>query len=170
MRVFYTNSFESRAQSPEGLMADSVTEKMPETWFINARLACRLTREPVDLTVGLEVFNLLDRRFRELVGIDGINQPDWSDDSRTLAFTARGSGEYFHVILNAYWKPLRFKLPPVPGGTGNGWHRVIDTDRESPEDICERADAPAVRSTTYLVKPRSVVLLVGEDGVESGKH
>jgi glycogen operon protein len=94
-----------------------------------------------------------------------LNQPDWGPDSVSLAFTARGRGEYFHTILNTFWKPLRFKLPPSPGGPKNGWMRVIDTHRLSPEDICRREDAPKVRGTTYLVQPRSVVLLVAEDEV-----
>jgi len=39
------------------------------------------------------------------------------------------------VILNAYWEPLDFELPPAGNGGGNPWHRWIDTARETPNDI-----------------------------------
>ena len=44
-----------------------------------------------------------------------LNHPDWSDHSRSLAFTAeiRKNKLLFHVILNAYWEPLDFELPPA---------------------------------------------------------
>ena len=38
-----------------------------------------------------------------------------------------------YLILNAYWEPLDFELPGVPGG--GAWRRWIDTSLKSPQDI-----------------------------------
>src|SRR5712691_942165 len=42
-------------------------------------------------------------------------QPDWSDWSHSVAFSAELNKEHclLQVILNAYWEPLEFELPPV---------------------------------------------------------
>ena len=46
----------------------------------------------------------------------------------------------FHLILNAFWEPLEFELPP----TGGPWRRWIDTSLPAPEDIVEWQKAPAM--------------------------
>jgi isoamylase len=58
-----------------------------------------------------------------------LNQPDWSDHSHSVAFTAEIRREklLFHLILNAYWEPLDFELPPAANGNTNPWRRWIDT-------------------------------------------
>jgi glycogen operon protein len=62
-------------------------------------------------------------------------------------------------MLNAYWEPLTFELPAPPEGCGEPWRRFIDTALASPEDIRPWADAPPVRQASYVVSPRSTVLL-----------
>ena len=89
-----------------------------------------------------------------------LKHPDWSDHSHSLAFTLR-SLRYrllLHGMLNAYWEPLTFELPPV--SAEQGWRRWIDTALEAPDDICPWESAPVVRQPTYEVQPRSVVILV----------
>jgi glycogen operon protein len=55
-----------------------------------------------------------------------LDQPDWSDESHSLAFTARGpAGGMFHIMINAYREALAFELPPSEEGAG--WRRWIDT-------------------------------------------
>jgi isoamylase len=61
--------------------------------------------------------------------------------------------------MNAYWEPLDFELPPV-GDAQSRWRRCIDTYLDSPDDICEFADAPQLAGPTYRAQPRSVVLLL----------
>jgi glycogen operon protein len=90
-----------------------------------------------------------------------IGRPDWSRSSHSLAFTAEmpWEGLMLHAMLNAYWEPLEFELPPV-GGTADGpWHRWIDTALESPEDIVDWRTAPATPRQSYRLEPRSVALL-----------
>jgi glycogen operon protein len=60
-------------------------------------------------------------------------------------------------MLNAYWEPLTFELPPVTAE--QGWRRCIDTALEAPDDISSWDGAAVVRQGTYEVQPRSVVFL-----------
>ena len=90
-----------------------------------------------------------------------LNQPDWSDNSRSLAFTAeiRRDKLVLHLILNAYWEPLEFELPPTGNGDGNPWRRWIDTAQETPNDIVPWREAPTVPGLMYRAEGRSVVAL-----------
>jgi isoamylase len=65
----------------------------------------------------------------------------------------------FHLILNAYWEPLEFELPPADDRSEYGWRRWIDTSLDSPHDIVEWEAAPPVSGRTYPAGPRSVVVL-----------
>jgi isoamylase len=90
-----------------------------------------------------------------------LGQPDWSDSSHSLALSAEIPNEklMFHLILNAYWEPLEFELPPLGNGTGDSWRRWIDTTLDSPNDIVEWQAAPLVPGRTYQAGSRSVVVL-----------
>ncbi len=61
-------------------------------------------------------------------------------------------------ILNAYWEPLEFELPPVADGGRHPWRRWVDTFLDSPHDIVEWEQAPSVPGHTYRAEPRSVVV------------
>ena len=67
----------------------------------------------------------------------------------------------FHVLVNAYWEPLDFELPPISDGARTPWRRWIDTFLESPHDIVDWEHAPSVLDLTYRAEPRSVVVLYG---------
>jgi glycogen operon protein len=109
---------------------------------------------------GLSLNRLLQQSRLEWHGVK-LYQPDWGEDSHSLALTIRAGRELFHLILNAYWEALEFELPPLPAGNRDGWRRVIDTALESPEDCCERA-RPIETGATYRAESRSVVMLVAE--------
>ena len=91
----------------------------------------------------------------------GVNlwQPDWQPHSHSLAFGAelRRAGLRMHLIMNAFWEPLEFELPP-PEGDGT-WRRWIDTSLDSPNDITAWQDAPTFSGGRYPAAPRSVVVL-----------
>jgi len=93
-----------------------------------------------------------------------LEQPDWSHESHSLALGVKieKQGLLFHTILNAYWEPLDFELPPVAGGEGALWRRWIDTSLDSPSDIVEWQTAPLVPGRTYRAGPRSVVVLLSQ--------
>jgi glycogen operon protein len=127
--------------------------------FVKTLNAFRLRRD-VLATGALTLDELLNRARIEWHGVT-LSRPDWSEHSRSLAFTLRTLGARFllHGILNAYWEPLTFELPPAPAGSREAWRRCIDTALESPDDIQPWQSAPSVNQATYEVQPRSVVLL-----------
>jgi len=62
-----------------------------------------------------------------------------------------------YVMLNAYWKDLTFTIQE---GAPAEWRRVIDTSLESPEDFCEPGKEVRLTSPDYVVKARSIVVLI----------
>jgi isoamylase len=90
-----------------------------------------------------------------------LNQPDWSEHSHSIAFTAELRQErlLFHVILNAYWQPLDFELPRLDSAGENPWRRWIDTALDSPHDILEWAKAEPLHGYNYRADSRSMVML-----------
>ena len=92
-----------------------------------------------------------------------LSQPDWSEHSHSIAFTAELRQErlLFHVILNAYWQPLDFELPRLNKAAENPWRRWIDTALDSPHDILEWAKAEPLHGYNYRTESRSVVMLYG---------
>jgi glycogen operon protein len=88
-----------------------------------------------------------------------LNEPDWSDGSTSVALGGerRAEGLRFHLILNAYWKPLEFELPKLTGG--QRWRRWIDTSLDSPHDIVPWETAATISENPYLVESRTVVML-----------
>jgi glycogen operon protein len=92
-----------------------------------------------------------------------LDEPDWGENSHAIAFGGelREEGIDFHLMLNAFWEPLEFELPPLEHGN---WRRWIDTSLESPDDISLWNQSPEVYGDTYSVAPRSVVMLFVEPG------
>lgn len=90
-----------------------------------------------------------------------LNQPDWSSHSHSIAVTAelKNEGLMLHALLNAYWEPLVFELPPT-ANAANPWRRWIDTALDSPSDICEWEKAAQIVSGIYRTEPRSMVVLI----------
>ncbi|MGA9375616.1 MAG: hypothetical protein WBV64_11435 [Mycobacterium sp.] len=97
-------------------------------------------------------------------------QPDWGDWSHSLAFSAELPNEYIHIylILNAYWQPLDFALPPLDPEAP--WRRWIDTALDSPNDIVPWETAGSVAGGEYRAEPRSVVLLFARAAATAGRQ
>jgi glycogen operon protein len=98
-----------------------------------------------------------------------LGQPDWRDESHSIAFTVEllRDAMLVHIILNAYWEPLVFDLPPVAEGKGGHWRRWIDTALDPPYDIVPWQSAPSLPGRTYRTEARSVVVLFAATGVTS---
>lgn len=92
-----------------------------------------------------------------------LDLPDLSDHSHSLAFTLvhPANDEELHVMLNSYWKPLFFELPPPPG-LDMKWHRIIDTYLGAGHDILLPEEAPQIVHKHYQLQPRSCVLLMAK--------
>jgi glycogen operon protein len=89
-----------------------------------------------------------------------LDQPGWDDpDARALALTLGGldGGPDLHVMLNMYWEPLDFEIPPI---AGSRWRRALDTSLESPADFAEPGEEPLHDGDTYSVAGRSAAVLI----------
>ena len=90
-----------------------------------------------------------------------LNEPDWGDESRSIALEGclTADGLRFYLALNSYHEPLEFELPPPTNG---GWRRWIDTGLDSADDITAWNEATAWSGAKYRVAERSVVMLLAE--------
>jgi isoamylase len=96
-------------------------------------------------------------------------QPDWSGDSRILAFMLCGihahngqsQDNYIYVAMNMHWEIHPFELPELPQRLQ--WHVFANTIVTPPRDIWEPGSEPLLSDQQqFLVGPRSVVILVGK--------
>jgi glycogen operon protein len=129
--------------------------------FVKLLIARRLLRN-TEAERQRKSLNQLLREARKAWHGVKVEQPDWSDWSHSLAFGAelRNENLLFHLMMNAYWKPLDFELPSRDNRGGSPWRRWIDTALESPLDIVEWQTAPAVAGYVYRLEARSVVMLI----------
>jgi isoamylase len=119
----------------------------------------RFLGESGEENFGLSLNQLLHQAEIDWHGVR-LGQPDWADDSHSVACTIRPGRQHpfrLHVMFNAYWQALDFELPPTPASAG--WRRWIDTSCDAPHDICDSATAPPVPAAQYRVAPRSVAAL-----------
>ncbi|MCB0553876.1 MAG: glycogen debranching protein GlgX [Phaeodactylibacter sp.] len=117
-------------------------------------------------------FNLSDKFFQEeiywnapthLTGTSctfhgtKLYHPDWGHQSHSIAYTLdnKDYGHQLHVMINAYWEPLKFELPV--GKTK--WRRIIDTNVPGKESCLELGEAPVVKGKTTEVQARGVVVV-----------
>ena len=129
----------------------------------------RFVQNAIALIQGLSVFRL-EHTLSNTKGLHpylvwhGIKlyEPDWSEDSRYLAFTLAHpqKGEYLHVMFNAYWESLTYELPLLR--QRHNWYRIIDTSLPTPDDFCELTTAPLVPDWHYQVAARSSVVLIAK--------
>jgi isoamylase len=83
---------------------------------------------------------------------------DLSRDSHSLAFCLHGASQNdqdIYVMINAYWNNLEFQIQE---GTASEWSRIVDTASPTPNDFSNSKEP--LRTPSYLVAPRSVVVLV----------
>ena len=134
--------------------------------FVKMLIAARL--DAVAGRLHLTLNQMLSHSRIDWHGVE-LGRPDWSDQSHSLAFCFASFGGRFrlHGMLNAYWEPLRFQVPPADSDTPGAWRRWIDTSLPSPSDIVDWEHAPELTDASYLVQPRSIVFLVeplGDEG------
>lgn len=129
--------------------------------FVRLLIRTRLQRDSAKDEYNMSLNQLLSKPLVTWHGTK-VNQPDWSDDSHSIACTIKSlSGKVsLHYIFNAYSKPLEFEIPE---SAGKNWKRWIDTALPSPDDICTWADAKEHSGATYLVQPFSVVIFFSKN-------
>jgi isoamylase len=126
--------------------------------FVRLLIARRLLRDESAERQRMTLNQLLVSAAKGWHGIK-LDQPDWSDDSHTIAIHGEVAQQkmLFYFIFNAYWEPLIFELPHTHDG--RGWRRWIDTSLPSPHDIGPWQESPAIDEQRYQAGPRSVVVL-----------
>jgi isoamylase len=128
--------------------------------FVTLLIARRVLRDTQRERQRVSLNQLIQQAEKTWHGVK-IGKPDWSYDSHSLAFEAKLHQEKLRVylILNAYWSPLDFELPPADESEPGAWRRWIDTSLESPNDIVPWPMAPSLHGSTYRAEARSVVVL-----------
>ena len=128
--------------------------------FVRLLITARLKRELAAENPELTLNQLLAQARLEWHGTK-VGQPDWSDDSHCIALTAWSlTGRVvFHLMLNAWWNPLVFELPPLREQPGGGWRRWLDTSLASPADIVPLNEAPPVVGGVYELPSRSLAVM-----------
>jgi len=93
VRGFYCSSYNKPIGAPGGTLEPAIRVKLPEVFLLNARVAFELSRDPVQLSAGVEVFNLLNARFREFAGTTMVNRYDFGGErlGRRIVLFLRGS-------------------------------------------------------------------------------
>ena len=101
------------------------------------------------------------RFWREDIRWRGVEASiDLSYHSQTIAYYLNGKSQGdvdLYVMINAYTGPLRFT---IFDGLHKPWFRVVDTSVASPHDINVPGDEMQIIGSTYLVQPRSIVVLM----------
>jgi glycogen operon protein len=128
--------------------------------FVTLLNARRLLRPEQHARQRLTLNQLVREAHKAWHGVK-LGEPDWSDDSHSLALeaTLAEEGLHVHLILNAYWEALEFALPLARDDGEWSWRRWIDTALPTPEDIVPWRDAAPWTHSTYPAAPRSVVVL-----------
>jgi glycogen operon protein len=133
----------------------------------------RFVKQLIEFTKELEIFS--EEQFLQVDRVSSephiiwhgqrLKQPDWSEDSHSLAFSLHHPRceEHLYVVFNAYWKPQEFELPTLK--LGNSWHRIIDTALPSPDDFSPPMKAKKIYDDSYLVAPRSSIVLMDRGGI-----
>ena len=91
----------------------------------------------------------------------------WREDVRwrtlaphALAYFLRGDSQQdasLYVMINASPEDIALTIEE---GDSPTWRRAVDTSLSSPEDVAEAGHEPAISATEYLVRSRSVVVLL----------
>ena len=90
-------------------------------------------------------------------------EPDFSGTSRFLAWcleafqTDQRTDVPIYVASNAFWEPLTVELPKADG---RHWYRIVDTSLPQGQDIVSEECAFFLPEPSYLVRPRSTIVLV----------
>jgi glycogen operon protein len=128
--------------------------------FVRLLIARRLQREMAVAAPDLTLNQLLGQARLEWHGVR-VGQPDWGNDSHSLALMAWSLSRRFafHIMINAWRQPLAFELPPAPKLPGGRWRRWLDTALPSPADIVPLNEAPTVEDGTYGLPPHSLAVL-----------
>jgi isoamylase len=85
-------------------------------------------------------------------------EPDLSPESRCLAFYLRSAPDSdLYVMINAHWAPHTFR---VQSSDQRSWKVAIDTGLPTPEEFRDPGAEAELGSPEYILRPRSMAVLV----------
>jgi hypothetical protein len=92
LRAFYRSGLSRAIGNPDSVLEPQIDRYVDPAFFVNARFAWTLAVKPWKFCTGLEVFNLLGSRFRELTGLFYPNDPDVGGEllGRRITLFVRG--------------------------------------------------------------------------------
>jgi len=139
--------------------------------FVKLLIAARQMRDTSLEVPDLTLNELLRQARFEWHGVR-LGQPDWDDDSHSIALTIWSlTGRIiFHFMVNAWRESLTFELPlprELPGGF---WRRWLDTSIASPGDIMSMVEAPVVEGRSYELPPFSMAVLIARTSTRRGER
>lgn len=88
------------------------------------------------------------------------HQPNWSPESRFVAYTIKDEHHTCYIAFNAFYYPAPLTLPPPP--PHKKWYRVIDTSLPSPEDFLEHPEERKPVKNNYSLYSYSALLLIAK--------
>lgn len=91
---------------------------------------------------------------------DSTKEVDMTATSRTLAFCLHGASvrdDDLYVMINSDAEDIEFGIYDC---TSNAWSVVVDTSKSSPDDILEPGKEITLTAEKYIVKARSMVVLL----------
>jgi outer membrane receptor protein involved in Fe transport len=93
LRGFFCSSYSKPIGAPGGTLEPAIRVKLPQAFMLNARVAFELLRDPVRVSAGVEIFNLLGTRFREFAGTTLPNRYDFGGErlGRKIVFFLQGA-------------------------------------------------------------------------------
>lgn len=129
--------------------------------FVQKLIHWRLRNITHDQTRHGTLAQVLDETKVSWHGVE-VDQPDWSENSHSLALTLRDprTETLVYMAINAYHEPLVFKLPPV---SGCHWLRIVDTALPHPETIVDVEHALVVGNDHYKLSGYSFVVMEAQE-------
>ncbi|MBW1871018.1 MAG: TonB-dependent receptor [Deltaproteobacteria bacterium] len=93
IRAFFSTSYYRSVGHPDSILVPMVRLKLPAYCLLNARIAYKISILPFEGSAGVEGFNLLGARFRELGGFFFPNAPDFAGErlGRRIVFFLQGT-------------------------------------------------------------------------------
>ena len=90
-----------------------------------------------------------------------LNKPDWSENSRSLAFTLfhPEADEIIHVIVNAFWKKLKFQIPIIDQ---KKWYKIVDTSETTGTGFNELEKSEIINRPKLTVKDRTIIIMMAK--------
>ncbi len=95
------------------------------------------------------------------------DKPDWSHESRCIALQIPTAIDHLngvsdiYIAFNAYWKPLKFRLPELP--RDKYWYLKLNTASDSPIDILDNGQEIKIGNQKIVnLPPRSTLILLAK--------